>query len=212
MAEDVQGRAQERRRLIDAFTKLAGESGFECATGVEVADRAGLPATSFYEHFPTELLCLIAAHDAFFELLKDTVMDAIDPEDEWPAMVSSAVVACLQCLAESDRHARLFVVEAVRAGPAILERRFTYTAHLAEGLRRGRTHFPNTESLAETTEWALVAGALACVTSRLLAEQASCLPSMGAELTEFLLVPYLGPQRAAEVAASAEPTAGSARD
>lgn len=212
MAEVAQGRAEEeRRRLIDAFTKLAAESGFECATGVAVADRAGLPAAAFYEHFPSELLCLIAAHDAFFDRLKESVVEVIDPEDEWPAMVRKAVAECLECLADSDRHARLFVVEAVRAGPTILERRFAYTAHLAECLRAGRGHFPSTEPLAETTEWALVAGALACVTSHLLAEQVSHLPSMGPDLTEFLLVPYLGPEKAA-AAASAEPTAGTARE
>lgn len=194
------GGHEARQRLIDAFTKLAGEGGFEVVRGSDVAAEAGLPEEVFNEHFPSELHCLVAAHDAFYERLEQAVEEAIEGEEEWAAAVRTAVSVSLESLADSGAYARLFAVDAVRAGPMILERRFTYTSQIAERLREGRRHYPNAEQLVEATEWRLVAGVIAGVTSHLLAEQGPFAPEVAAELTEFLLIPYLGPKAAAEMA------------
>lgn len=194
----------EKRRLVEAFTRLAAESGLRNVTGVTTATVAGLPQHAFAEHFSSPLGCLVAAHDAFFERLHDDVAEAAREEIGWAAQVRRAISTCLECLADVESRARLFAVEAAAAGPAILERRFTHTARIAEYLRDGRRHYPEAEPLAEDVEWTLVAGVLARVTSYLLAEQGSLLPQLEAELTEFVLLPYLGAEQAKHVAAGAQ--------
>ena len=196
---------EERRRLIDAFTKVAAEVGYERTSGSEVAAHAGLQADRFYKHFPNEMSCLIAAHDVFVQELCDDVAEATRDEPDWPMKVRRAVATCLECLADKEARARLFAVDAVRAGPVVLERRFAHTSRVAERLREGRLHFPEARGLGETTEWALVAGVAAHVTSYLLAEQGSLLPCLEAELAELLLTPYLGVEEAKRLAA--EPAA-----
>jgi AcrR family transcriptional regulator len=182
----------ERQRLLDSFTKLAAEAGVSRANGADAAERVGLSAAVFYRHFPDERRCLIAAHDAFVERLSGHVAEAAAEEDEWPARVRRATAACLECLAEMESRARLFGVEAVAAGPAILERRFECIALVAGALREGRSHFPAAARFADSLEWNLAAGALAHVTAYLLREQGSSLPALEAELTELFLIPYLG--------------------
>jgi AcrR family transcriptional regulator len=191
----------ERERLLDSFTKLAVEVGIGGVSGVEAAERAGLPAAAFHRHFQDERRCLVAAHDAFFERLSGHVAEAVREEGEWPARVRRAISACLECLAEMEGRARLFAVEAIAAGPPILERRFSYTAEVACALREGRRHFPTAAQLAAPLEWLLVAGALAQVTAYLLSEQGSRLPTLEAELTELILLPYLGAEAARRFAA-----------
>jgi AcrR family transcriptional regulator len=196
--EDMQ---DERGRLIDAFTRLAAEVGYRGVEAPAVARAAGLPAEAFFHHFPSELGCLVAAQDAFVGRLRDDVAEAVDEEDEWAARVRSAVAACLECLADMESRARLFAVEAVAAGPAVLENRFAHTERAAAQLREGRRHFPRAEPLAETLEWGLVAGAVSRITSFLLAEQGSLLSRLEPELTELLLLPYLGTDEAGQLAA-----------
>ena len=194
----------ERRRLIDAFTRLAAEVGYGSVDGAAAAHHAGLPTEAFYRHFPSEVSCLVAAQDAFVARLGDDIAEAAREEGEWPVRVRRAVVACLSCLADMESHARLFVVEALSAGPAILERRFAHTEHAAASLREGRRHFPHAEPLAEMLEWGLLAGAVARVTSVLLAEQGSLLPQLEDELTELLLAPYIGAEEARRLATAGD--------
>lgn len=203
MSRDGQGNMQdERRRLVDAFTRLAAEVGYRSVDGAAAARYAGLPADAFYRHFPSELSCLVAAQDAFVARLGEDVAEAVVCEEgEWPMQIRRVVAAYLACLADMESHARLFAVEAIAAGPAILESRFAHTERAAARLREGRRHFPHAEPFTEMLEWGLVAGAVARITSFLLAEQGSLLPRLEPELTELLLVPYLGAEEARRLAA-----------
>ncbi len=190
----------EREMILDSFTKLAAEAGLNQVRGADAAERAGLSGAAIYCHYVDERRCLVAAHDAFVQRLSGHVVEAAREEEEWPARVRRGIAACLECLAEMESRARLFAVEALAAGPAILESRFECTAAIAEALREGRSHFPAAAGLTDSLEWTLVAGAIAQVTAYLLSEQGSCLPALEAELTELLLIPYLGAEPARRVA------------
>jgi AcrR family transcriptional regulator len=201
MAGERQGDAgEERGRLIDVFTKLAAEGGFRSVNGEAVARQAGLAPEAFHEHFADELRCLTAAYDAFFERIRDNVAEAAGEEGDWPLRVCRAVAACLECLSDMESRARLFAVDANAAGPAMLERRFAHIGLIAEHLRGGRRHFPSAERLAANTEWMLISGGLALVTSWLLAERGPELPRLEVELAELLLIPYLGSDEARRTA------------
>ena len=186
--------------LVDAFTKVAAERGFARTTVEEVERQADLTPGTFLEHFPDKLYAFIAAYDAAFERIFSQVTSACEGEADWPSKVRAAVACCLDCLHETPSRARLFVVEAVGAGPALLERRFAQITRLAAHLREGRRHYPLAANLPDVTEWVLVAGALDRVTSHLLAEEASVLPLMEPELSALLLAPYVEPNEESVIA------------
>lgn len=182
----------ERRRLIDAFTRLAAERGYVGLRPEEVAAEARLPTDAFHRHFPDMLSCLLASHDAFLEGLYSHVEEACRHELEWTGKVRLAVATALECLVEMGSRSRLFAVEAVAAGPAMLDRRFAAIARLAAALRAGRRHHRDAAALPRSTEWILVGGALTLISAQLLAEEVSLLPMLEAELVELLLAPYVG--------------------
>ena len=195
------GSEAERERLIDAFTKIASERGYAKTTAGEVAAAAGVPREVFYEHFSGEGQCLSAAYDAFVERLVEEAQLATDDGEEWPLKVKEAVAAALGFVAETATRARFFAVEAPAAGPIILERYIAAIARIVFLLRGGRDHFPKAADLPELTEQALVAGAACVVSSALLSEEHTRLPSLEAELVEILLTPYVGRDEARRIAA-----------
>lgn len=191
---------QQRSRLIDAFTKVAAERGYARVSAAQVAAEAGLPGEAFYEHFVDLPRCLVASYDAYFERLMAHIEEACEGEDEWPDRVKAAVGACLEFVLETASRARLFSVEAISAGPALLERRFASTTRLAARLQRLRDHSPRAEELPASTEWVLVAGVYSRITAHLLAEEAGLLADLEPELVELLLGPYLGEREARRLA------------
>lgn len=199
-AAGAQNPAQQRSRLIDAFTKVAAERGYTRISAAQVAAEAGLPREAFYAHFPDLRRCLIASYDAYFERLMAHIEEACEGEEEWPGRVKAAVGASLEFVLETASRARLFSVEAISAGPALLERRFASTTRLAARLEHLRAHSPRATEIPASTEWVLVAGVYSRITAHLLAEEAGLLADLESELVELLLAPYLGEQEARRLA------------
>jgi AcrR family transcriptional regulator len=190
-----------RERLIDAFTKVASERGYEQTTVEQVAAAAGLDVPDFYAHFSDMRQCLSAAHDAFFERLVAEAASAVDPEQEWPWRVRDAVGAVLEFVEETASRARFFAIEVLVAGPLIMERHVSAIDQVVPKLREGRVRYPAAAGMPDLTESVLIAGAAALVYHLLLAEE-RLRPAEGleAELVEILLTPYLGRKEARRIA------------
>jgi AcrR family transcriptional regulator len=190
----------QRERLINAFTRVASERGYSETTAADVATVAGLPDNVFYEHFESKRQCLSAAHDAFFGRMMSEAADAIDPDDDWPTRVRDGVTAMLEFVDETFSRARFFAVEALAAGPLILERQAAEIERVVPMLREGRRRYPAAADLPELTELLLVGGAAYVVRASLLSEGPLPVKRLETELVEILLGPYLGSDEARRVA------------
>lgn len=188
-----------RERLVDAFTKVASERGYARTTVGDVVAAADLPEHVFFVHFTDTRQCLSAAHDAFFERLVGEVGEAVDPEDEWPLRVRDAVAAAVEFFEETTSRARFFAVEALAAGPSLLERQHAALDRMVALLREGRLQSPAAAGLPELTEPILVGGAAFLVRVSLLAEERLGGGELARELVEILLSPYLGRQQAKRI-------------
>jgi AcrR family transcriptional regulator len=191
----------QRERLIDAFTKIASERGYAKTTVEEICALVGVPEASFFEHFESKDQCLTAAYDAFVERMVEEAQQAADGGEEWPLRVKEAVAAGLGFVAETATRARFFAVEAPAAGPIVLERYVAAMARIVFLLRSGREHYPHAADLPEWTEQILVGGAACLVSTALLSEEHTRLPSLESELVEIILTPYLGREEARRIAA-----------
>ena len=193
---------EERTRLIDAATRTAAERGYANTTVDQITSYAGVSQETFYRHFSDTDQCLVAAYDSFFERLMSHIEAACDTRDPWPVQVKSAIGAGLGFFAEVSSAGRVFVVEALCAGPAALERCLASVERLAELLHRGREHNPAAASLPVATERTLIAGILLVISDHLLAEEGAVLPSKEPEMTELVLTPFLGSSEAKRIAGS----------
>lgn len=166
----------------------------------EVAAAAGLPEAAFYEHFESKRQCLSAAHDSFFSRLIDETASGVDGGHEWPLRVKEAVASMLEFLGETATRARFFTVEALTAGPLILERQAAELERVVPLLREGRDHFPEAADLPALTESVLVGGVAYLLRGSLLAEGPLPVERLETELVEVLLTPYVGRREASRIA------------
>ncbi len=132
----------QRERLINAFTKVASERGYSETTVGDVVAAAGVSEAVFHAHFESTGQCLSAAHDAFFERLMSEAAGAIDPLDDWPRRVRVGVAAILEFIEETASRARFFVIEALAAGPVILERQAAEMERVCRCCARGASATP----------------------------------------------------------------------
>lgn len=196
--------AEQRELLIDAFTRTAAERGYAKTSAEEVARRAGVSTQTFHAHFPDMRRCLSAAHDDFVERLAGQAEAAVNEEAEWADQVRTAVAVGVEFLVETASRARVFAVDAVSAGPVLLERHYASVERVAGMLRRGRERYPRAASLPGCTESILVGGIVSRIRAHLLAEEAALLPLLEPEFVEVLLTPYLGVSEAKRIARTSE--------
>jgi AcrR family transcriptional regulator len=188
-----------RERLLAAITRAAGEQGYDRLTVEQVVRYAGVPSAAFYEHFDDTEQALMAAFDAFLDGLWREVYAVCETDVDWPQKVRAALDATLTYLAEAANVARVFAVEAA-ANLAATERQFAAVESFAAMLRDGRRLYPRATELPKPTERALVGGIASIVSRHLLAEEPQALSGLEAELTELVLMPYLGQSEAKRVA------------
>ncbi len=189
-----------RTRLVDAFSRVAGERGYAQVDVDAISRSAGASPQQFAQQFESVEQLFGAAQEVFLERLWLDLVAACEEAGEWPQRVRAAVDALVASLSEASAVARVFAIEAPGVSFAAAERQFSAVNRLAALLRDGRSLYPDAARLPEITERALIGGAISIVAEHLLDENPQALPRLREELVEVLLSPYLGPERARVVA------------
>jgi AcrR family transcriptional regulator/DNA-binding MarR family transcriptional regulator len=183
----------QRRRLLLAISELLAEGGVEAATVGSISRRAGVSRRTFYEVFADREACFMAAFDQAVERIAQDVVPAYAGERTWSARIRAGLLALLEQLDEHPGLARMCVIETLRAGPEVLERRKRVLGILTDAVDDGRAACkPGSEPLPLTAE-GVVGGALSVVHARLLEGSDRPLVELANPLTGMILHPYLGP-------------------
>jgi AcrR family transcriptional regulator len=190
----------ERDLVVSAFTKAVAEEGYRAVSFESVARGAGISRRRIEARFATTEQGLAAAQEAFLERLWLEVLEACDVPGGWPRKVAAALAGALGTLGEASALARAFTVEASGSSLAAAERQLGLTRRLAALLAQGRRLYPRAEALPALTEEVLIGGVVALVADLLRAEEPGVLLARRGELTEMLLIPYLGAAEARRVA------------
>ena len=192
----------QRQRLIAGLAEAIAENGYAGTTIAHITRHAAVSRRTFYEHFASKDECFIVAYDTVMEELRERVGQAFDEETEWPQAVKAGIGAMLAYLVAEPNLARLCMVEALVAGPVVVERYDAairgFVPYFQSG-RKGRA--PEVLSrLSPTTEEALVGGMMFLISRRINAGKTAELESLLPDLVEFTLTPYLGGAEAAAIA------------
>ena len=191
---------EERERLVAAISRAAGEQGYDKLTVEHVVRYAGVSNATFYQHFATKEQGLMAAFDAFLDRLWLEVYAVCETDAEWPQKVRAALDVTLSYLAEASNVARVFAIEAAAASLAATERQLAAVESFAVLLSGGRRLYPRAAELPPPTERALVGGIASIISGHLLAEEPQALFDLEPQLTELVLMPYLGQSEARRIA------------
>lgn len=217
-------REVQRARILAGMVRVVDEQGVGAMTVAKVVKRAGVSRRTFYELFGS-------AEDCFLAVFEDSVARAGRVAGEaWVACGASAawrerVRAGLQGLLEFFERepalGRLLVVDALGAGPTVLERRAQVLETLAEIVARGRIDAKGghgkppsspSSSLPPLTAEGTVGAVLAVIHARMTHPEAErALPELLSPLMGMIVLPYLGQAAAAKELARPAPEPPSRR-
>jgi AcrR family transcriptional regulator len=190
----------QRERLLAAISRQVASRGYQATTITEVVKLASVSTRDFYDHFEGVEDCFLAAFDAVRDYLDQLLIEAAARGRYWPDQLIAALRTALDFFATEPDLARLCLVDPLRSTPTIALRFREATLTCIPALARGRDYLPHGASLPASTEESLIGGALSLLTSSILAGESHRLPTLLPDLIDFILSPYLGAERAAELA------------
>ena len=118
-----QERSRERqRRILDAALAVFSRRGYRDTSVDEVAEAAETSKGGVYFHFPGKQVLFRALIDVSAKRLLDRVETAIERETTPVARADAAPLTVLRTFAEHRTMARLFMIEALGAGPEFSSR------------------------------------------------------------------------------------------
>jgi AcrR family transcriptional regulator len=192
----------QRERLLAAMAREVAARSYRGITITEVVKLASVSTRDFYELFDSKEACFLAAFDAVRDHLEELIRAAVADQPDWPQQVIAALRAALEFFAAEPGLARLCLIEPVSATPTIAIRFREAVLACVPALERGRGE-ANGASLPPSTEDSLLGGIISLATRSILAGETEKLPALSSDLVEFTLSPYLGAERAAELAGNA---------
>ncbi len=192
----------QRERLIAGLAEAVAENGYASTTIAHITRHAAVSRRTFYEHFSSKDECFVSAYETVMEQLGERIDSAYEGQEEWPQAVRAGIGAMLSFFAAEPNLARLSMVEALVAGPVVVERYDAAIRSLVPYLEAGREGRPPEvlERLSPSTEEALVGGMVSLISRRIIAGQTAELEGLLPDLVEFALTPYLGTAEAAKAA------------
>jgi AcrR family transcriptional regulator len=183
-------------RLLEAMIAAVNDNGYQATSIVEVAARAGVSRKTLYELFGDKESCFLAAHDWLIDRLLAYVRPAWERPGTWTDQIRRALAALLTAIAYRPDGARLAMIETLAAGPRAHQRHRAAIRALAPYVDQGRQHTPHGAKLPPSVSRVVVGGAAALIYDQVAAGHATELRHLHPELLYFVLLPYVGHERA----------------
>jgi AcrR family transcriptional regulator len=193
----------QRTRMLAATVEAVEDVGYARLTVAQVIGRARVSRKTFYDLFDDREDCFLAAFDQAVEQLGELVREAYDAETRWRDGVRAGLLALLRFMDDEPGLARMVIVEALGAGPRVLERRAEIIEEVKAVIDRGRTGAGARVSRAieespEVTAEGVIGAVFAVLHTRLLARGREPFSALLGPLMSMIVLPYLGPRAASE--------------
>jgi AcrR family transcriptional regulator len=210
----------QRSRMLSSAVQVVSERGYGQMSVARVTRRAGVSRRTFYDLFENREGCFLAAFDEAVSEMSTLAERAWEGEQTWHARVRASLGALLDFLDERPGVGALVVVEALGAGPRVLERRAGLIAQLIVAVDEGRVAAVGRRQSAPLTAEGVVGAVLSVIHARLLETGPQRLGELLSPLMAVIVTPYLGhaaaareleravPLRATKPAAAKDPLAG----
>jgi AcrR family transcriptional regulator len=197
----------QRSRLLSAAIRAVDELGYSDTSVADITSRARVSRRTFYEQFPDREACLFAAlEDALGAIGRE--LAAVELEGlAWRERVRTGLWRILVFFDREPVLARVCVVQALRGGPRVLERREAVLARLAGVVDEGRSVGARGVECTPLVAEGLVGAAFGIVYARLLRGERRPLVGLLGELMGMVVLPYLGPAAARREQARPAPAA-----
>ncbi len=182
----------QRVRLLSAAIRAVDELGYADTTVADITSRARVSRRTFYELFADREACLAAVlEDALGSIAGELAAADLDGL-AWRERVRIGLFTILSFLDREPVLARVCVVQALRGGPRVLERREAILSRLALVVDEGRLSSVRAERCTPLTAEGLIGAAFSIVYARLLRGERRPLVGLLGELMGMIVLPYRG--------------------
>jgi AcrR family transcriptional regulator len=196
----------QRARLIAGMIATVADVGYPNATVGSVIARARVSRKTFYDVFDDREDCFLAAFEQTLSDLRGLVTVAYQEQSGWRKGVRAGLASLLGFMDEEPSLARLCMVDALLAGPAVTERRVEVLDELAAAIERGRTAPRRGYDPPDLTAEGVVGAIFAVLHMRLIDERPQGpFTDLAPALTSMIVLPYLGEGAAREELAAPAP-------
>jgi AcrR family transcriptional regulator len=186
----------QRARVLAAAVAAFDERGYGNTAVRHIVERARVSRRTFYDLYRDREECLEAVVEEAVGRLRRKLAEAELEGRSWRERVRLGLWTLLCFLDREPGLAQVCVVQALRAGPAVLEYRERLLAQLAAVVDEGRSEGPRGEGCSALTAEGVVGAAVAILYRRLLRREREPLVGLLGELTELVVLPYVGPAAA----------------
>ncbi len=186
----------QRGRMLAAAVDAVEEVGYARMTVAQVIGRAKVSRKTFYDVFANREDCFLAAFEEAIVDCGALVREAYGREREWRDGIRAGLARLLMFFDQQPGLAKVCVVEALGAGPRVLERRAEVLEQLAEVIDQGRSLTSPEEQPPQVTAEGVVGAVFAVLHARLLDGDNEPLTTLLGPLMSVIVLPYLGPAAA----------------
>jgi AcrR family transcriptional regulator len=203
----------QRAQLLAAAVDVALERGLRREFMGRVAARAGVSREVLERALGGREECFVAVFDVTVDRVADVVLPAFEQSEGWRERIRAALAALLEYLDYEPGIARLLVVDALSAGPGVLERRREVLGVLGTALDQGRLEVKRAQEPPPLTAEGVLGAVLSVIYTRLSEEMEhpGSLYELVNPLMGLVVLPYLGPAAAARELKRPVPPAGLVR-
>jgi AcrR family transcriptional regulator len=182
----------QRSRLLAAAVVAVDELGYADTTVADITGRARVSRRTFYELFKNREECLAAVLEDVVALVgRDIAAVGLDGL-VWRERVRGGLWAILSFLDREPALARVCVVQSLRGGMEVLDRREELMAGLAAVVDGGRIEGARAGGCTPLTAEGIVGAAFTIVYARLLRGERKPLTGLLGELMGMIVLPYMG--------------------
>lgn len=189
-------RERQRGRILDAAVEAFDEVGYDAATVSQIVRSACLSRRVFYDLFEGREACLLAILEGFARGVSWSFSQAGLARLAWPQRVRGALEIILGHLDGDPSLGRVCVVESLRGGPQVLERRAELMRFLARALETGAPQPAGSVCGTSVAAEAMVGAAHGVLYARLLTREDVASSALVGDLVTLVTLPYLGPDQA----------------
>jgi AcrR family transcriptional regulator len=181
--------------MLSAAVRVVSEHGYQKMSVARVAGGARVSRRTFYDVFEDREDCFLAIFEDALGRAGARVNGAYESSGaggEWCERVRNALTALLVFFDEEPRVASLLVVDALGAGPRVLERRAQVLKGLSARLHRDGSRAGNASKIASLMGEGVVGAVFSVIHTRISQKDpAATLESLN-PLMGMIVLPYLG--------------------
>jgi AcrR family transcriptional regulator len=194
---------EQRQKLLHAVLIELVEHGYSDVSVERSLRSSEVSRAEFAAEFGDKDGCLIAAYDYVSGEVMARTTAACDAGRSWPERIRDGLTALLAQVAADPELARAMTRSFPGIRPATYERYVSLLAGFQPYMTEGRRYSGSEGELPAEVELLAIGAAEAIIFAEVEAGRAERLPRMLPEILFSVLVPFLGPDRAADEMRSA---------